>query len=626
MNQIWRIAALFFSSALLLTSCGDDPQGEYTDGDTTKKDTSAGSTHGFIDNPPPSKWESDWSSDNIVVFQWRGEPDNLHPTNGASSPRVMVMDYTQRYILRLDYRNLQLTPDLIVSMPEETADGLSYTYKLRNDAKWDDGAALTVDDVLFTMLANACPSTNNPQYKPAFEYFSSIEKVKEDPMKFKVVMKEKYIGNLSLFTNFPILQESFYDKNKVLRNYTVAQFLDPAFLKTAHPDIEAWATEFNDKKYGHQLDLLNGLGPYKVTAWDEKSRIELTRKENHWTQKIANPGMYDASLPEKIIFRMITEENAIALELKNQTIDATCWISTHGLTELRKDSLFNRNYHSAFVSNYDWQYIGFNLKPESVNRTPFFTDKNVRRAIALLIPADDMNNSYLEGQATRMTSLVPQTRPDAYNSDLKVLQYDVEQAKKLLDAAGWKDTDGDNIRDKEINGKKVKFEFEFNIMTGNVALENMAADIKTSLYSAGIVANVQKMEFGAFYEKLPQHDFDMYFGAWSGSGYNEDYKQIWHTDSWENGGSNYVGFSNAKADELIDKIRKETVDSLRIPMEKELQAIVYDEQPYVFMYLVPRKVAIHKRFDHAYMFWERPGVYLSWLKLLSPSTMPTNSH
>ena len=87
-----------------------------------------------------------------------------------------------------------------------------------------------------------------------------------------------------------------------------------------------------------------------------------------------------------------------------------------------------------------------------------------------------------------------------------------------------------------------------------------------------------------------------------------------------------MGFSNPRADELIDKIRMELVDSLRIPMEKELQQIIYDEQPYVFMYLLPRKVVIHKRFDHAYMFWERPGVYLSWLKLLSPSTMPTNSH
>lgn len=625
MKKNWLSGGLILTCSLLLISCGsDEPQGVYSDGETKQKADSAAPR--FVSNPAPTKWESDWSTENIVVFQWRGEPDNLHPTNGASNPRIMVMDYTQRFLVRLDYETLLLRPDLVAAMPIESTDGVQYAYTLRSDAKWDDGSPLTADDVVFTIMANACPATDNPQYKPAFEYLKSIEKDPADPLKFTITMTQKYIGNVSVFTNFPILQESFHDKNKVLRNYKVADFLNPEFTKQSHPDIDAWAKEFNDPKYGHDLALLNGLGPYEVTEWTDKSTMVLTRKKDHWTFRIKDPGMFDASLPDKIIFRMIVEENAIALELKNQKVDASCWISTHGLVELQKDSMFNRNYHSAFISNYDWQYMGFNMKPEAVKRTPFFTDKKVRRAIALLIPADEMNTAYLEGQATRMTSMVPQTRPDAYNTDLKPLPYDVEAAKKLLDEAGWKDTDGDNVRDKVINGKKVPFEFELTIMTGNAAMANMVIDIKKSLYSAGVVVNIQELEFGTFYQRLPQHDFDMYFGAWSGSSQSEDYKQLWHSDSWENGGSNYVGFSNAKADELIEKIRIETVDSIRIPMEKELQALIYDEQPYVFMYLVPRKVAIHKRFDHAYMFWEKPGVYLSWLKLLSPTTMPTTTN
>lgn len=625
MKKILRLSGLFLPLAIALSSCGsDDPQGVYTEDKGENK--TGGASPRFVNNPAPAKWQPDWSSENVVIFQWRGEPDNLHPTNGASNPRIMVMDYTQRFLVRLDYETLLLRPDLCAEMPVESPDGLTYSYTLRNDVKWDDGSPLTADDVIFTVMANACPLTNNPQYKPAFEYFRSIEKDPADPLKFKLIMTQKYIGNVSIFTNFPVLQEAYHDKNKVLRKYSAADFLNPEFTKQPHPDVEAWAKEFNDPKYGTDLQLLNGLGPYEVTAWEDKYRLELTRKKEHWTFNIKDAGMYDASLPDKIIFRLITEENAIQLGFKNQSIDASCWISTHGLVELQKDSMFNRNYHSSFISNYDWQYMGFNLKPEAVNRTPFFTDKRVRRAVALLIPADEMNEAYLEGQATRMTSMVPQTRPDAYNNDLKPLKYDVEAAKKLLDEAGWKDTDGDKIRDKVINGKKVQFEFELLCMTGNAALANMVVDIKNSLYEAGLVVNIQELEFGTFYERVPMHEFDMYFGAWSGSSQPEDYKQLWHSDSWENGGSNYVGFDNAKADELIEKIRVETNDSLRIPMEKELQALIYDEQPYVFMYLVPRKVAIHKRFDHAYMFWEKPGVMLSWLKLMSPSTMPTTSN
>lgn len=626
MNKSFRTLAFVIPCAAVLSSCaGDDPQGKFVDSSGKTGPEDSLNQKRYVQNSPPSKWESDWSTENVVVFHWRGEPDNLHPTNGASQSRIMIFDYTQRFLVRLDYQTLEMIPDLCAELPEESSDGLTYSYKLKQGVTWDDGKPLTADDVIFTLMANTCPATNNPMYRPAFEYLKAIEKDPADPLKFKLVMTQKYIQNVSVFTNFPILEEAYHDSMHVLRAYTVADFLNPAFSKNTHPDIEKWTKEFNDDKYGHDPKMLNGLGPYELTEWQDASKMVLTRKTQHWTFKIQDKTMYDESLPDQIIFRQINEEGVVELEFKNQTIDASCGISTRSLVALQKDSAFNRNYHSAFISNYDWQYMGFNMHPESVNRTPFFTDKNVRRAIALLTPSDEMNQAYLEGKATRMTSMVCATRPDAYNNDLKVLPLDVEQAKKLLDDAGWKDTDGDNIRDKVINGKKVKFEFELKIMGGNAAMANMAIDIKTSYYTAGVVCIINEMEANAFYQNLPTHEFDMYFGAWSGSSQPEDFKQLWHSTSWENGGSNYVGYSNSQADVLIDKIRIETTDSLRIPMEKELQKIIYDDQPYVFMYLVPRKVAIHKRFDHANMYWEKPGVYLSFLKLLTPATMSTQA-
>lgn len=621
-----RSSFSFVILACLAISCGsDDPQGRFTDtANQTDKDKASTELR-YIKNPPPAKWQADWSTENTVIYHWRGEPDNLHPTNGSSNPRRMIMDYTQRFLVNLDFENLSLRPDLSVALPTVSEDGLEYSYQLRDGVKWDDGSALSVDDVLFTLLAFVCPNTNDPQYKSYFEYVKTIEKDATNPLKFKIIMRSKYIQNVALFGDVPIIQESFHDKNKVLRKYTIEQFQDLNFAKVAHPDLEAWATEFNDPKYGRDINFLNGLGPYEVTAWEDKQRMELKRKTNHWTGAIKNTGRYDASLPDKIICRLITDENAIKVELKNQKIDISTWISTHGLVELKSDTNFTRNYHSAFVLNFDWQYMGFNLKPEAVNRTAFFVDKRVRRAIAHLIPADEMNQAYLEGQATRMVSTVPSTRTMAWNNNLKPIQYDINKAKTLLDEAGWIDTDGDNIRDKVINGKKTQFEFEFMIMSGNVAVGNMAKDMQASMLKAGIKMNTRSLEFVTFYEQLQQHEFDFYFGAWSGSSMPEDYKQIWHSSSWANGGSNYVGYGSSRADALIDSIRVQIVDSLRYPLEKELQALLYEDQPYVFMYMLPRKIAIHKRFDHADMFWEKPGVYLSWLKMLSPSTMPTTT-
>jgi peptide/nickel transport system substrate-binding protein len=617
MKSLLASSFLSITASALLISCSDTPEGKFTDGDSKGGDSS-NSDKRYILNPKPDKWMDDWSKENAVVFHWRGEPDNLHPTNGTSNPRRMIQDYTQRFLLNIDLQTLELRPDLVTKMPDVTPDGLTYTYELKSGITWDDGSELTVDDVIFSMKAQTCPQVNNPAYKALFEYMQSISKDPSAPNKFNVVFKRRFVFNVAMFGDIAILQEKFHDKDGVLKKYTIEQFLDPEFIKTTHADLDAWAKEFNDPKYGRDINYLNGLGPYKVTAWEDKSRLELTRKKNHWSQKLTSPGYYDAAYPEKIICRVITDENAIALELKNQTIDATAWISTHGLFELQKDSSFNRNYHSAFVHNFDWQYLGFNMKPESVNRTPFFTDKNVRRAIAHLIPCDDMNQTYLDGQAVRMSSAVTPTRKDVYDPKLKPIAYDIEKAKQLLDAAGWKDTDGDNVRDKVINGKKVPFEFELMIMTGNVAGENMAKDIKESLYKAGVVAKIRSLEFATFYQQLPMHEFDMYFGAWSGSAFPEDYKQLWHSEQWANGGSNYVGFGSPKTDQLIDSIRVQIVDSLRHPMEKELMSAIYDEQPYVFLFMVPRKIAIHKRFDNANMYWEKPGLYLPALRLWAP--------
>ena len=81
---------------------------------------------------------------------------------------------------------------------------------------------------------------------------------------------------------------------------------------------------------------------------------------------------------------------------------------------------------------------------------------------------------------------------------------------------------------------------------------------------------------------------DPHMFTFTGS-FPEDYTQIWHTSSYISGGSNYVGFGNAETDALIDSIKYTLDDSKRIPMEKELQRIIYEEQPYVILYSTSKK-------------------------------------
>jgi peptide/nickel transport system substrate-binding protein len=563
---------------------------------------------------PADKKADGWSTENVVVYHWKAEPDDLHPTNGATDPRRVIMEHTQRFIINADYEKLDIRPDLVKSLPEISEDGLRYTYELRDEPAWDDGAQLSVEDVMFTLMAWKCPYTDNAYARPYLEYLKGIEKDPSNPRKFILVMRAKYIQNITFLGDIPIMERKYHDPQNVMAAYKMEQFDDSSFVKEPHKDLQDWAKNFNDPKYGRDINFLNGLGAYKVAAWEEKQRIEIVKKKDHWTSKVKNPDMYDVAYPEKIIFKINLDDNSIALELKKQVIDASSWISTHGLVELQQDSNFNRNYYSEFVPNYTYQYIGLNMKPESVNRKPFFTDKRVRRAMALLTPVEEINQANLDGKATRMTSCTSPIKTNVYDNTLTPLPYDLEGAKKLLDEAGWKDTDGDNIRDKMIDGKKVQFEVEFLITQGKV-VENIAKAVADGMYPAGIKVNIRALEFVTHKNTLTNHDFDMYMASWSGAFVPDDYKQLWHSEMWANGGSNYVGFGNRKSDALIDSIRITLNDAERIPMEKRLQRIIYDEQPYIFMFQIPRKVAIHRRFENAKTYREKPGLYLSNLRV-----------
>ncbi|MEO5642493.1 MAG: ABC transporter substrate-binding protein, partial [Bacteroidia bacterium] len=231
-----------------------------------------------------------------------------------------------------------------------------------------------------------------------------------------------------------------------------------------------------------------------------------------------------------------------------------------------------------------------------------------------------LNKNYMIGKALRMSSLVSPIKKDVYDNTLPLINYDLEKAKQLLDEAGWKDTDGDNIRDKMIDGKKVQFSCEILISSGPI-FERIATDVANAMYPAGIKANVRTMEFGALSQTIKSHQFDMYLGSWQSTFVPEDYKQIWHTTSYDNGGSNYIGFGNATSDALIDSIRYTIDASKRIPMEKRLQRLVYEEQPYVFLFSSVRKVVIHKRFDNGDFYFEKPGMLLGNLRLMSPGKM-----
>jgi peptide/nickel transport system substrate-binding protein len=603
---------------LLLISCGGNNSSR-----TTANDSISISKAKFVAFKDAETFSPSWSTSNTLVYHVLTEPSELHPTNGIADERTEIQQYTQMYLINIDYRNLTLRPLAIEAMPTVSPDGTRYTYKLRSIIKFDDGSPLTMEDLIFTYKACKCPLTNNPNAKSLLDNLIDIIPDKNDPLVFTVVMKEKYIHNIDMLEDFPLMQRSFFDKNNVMSHYSFAQFNDKNFKADEHKDLSDWASEFNSAKYGRDPQFIVGTGPYRVEKWDAGQSITLVRKKNHWTQQFKE--LKINSYPEKIIFKVNKDANSQILEFKSQALDASTYLTTNTLLELQKDPAFNANYNSCFTNTYNYWFIAMNTRPDGIRNKKLFTDKRVRRAMAMLTPADQINKVINNSRNTRMVGPVSPLKPE-YNRDLKLIKLDIEGAKKLLDEAGWKDTDGDNIRDKVIDGEKIKMEFNLNFMTSTIDWKNTAMMIAEQMYKAGVKAIPNALEVSVNYANARSHNFDMMLAATSGTYTSEDFTQIWHSSSWSSKGSNYSGFGNAASDALIDSIKYTLDDEKRIQMAKRLQAMLYDEQPFVFLWASLKRNVIHKRFGNQEVYFERPGMMLSDLKLLTTSGAMAKAH
>jgi len=549
---------------------------------------------------------------NTLLVHFLAEPKSLHLTNDNSSYQRIIFHLTQKRLINVDITNNKLAPDLLESMPQILDDSLQYACKLRKGILWDNGAPLTVADILFTLKIIVCPLVNNPDQKSYFKNLLDVIVEKGDSLQFKIINSKRYFDNASMLSYAAIMQENKWDPNHILRKYSIADFQNAAFKPENEKALSELIEQFNASENGRLPQNFDGLGPYYVSDWQTGSSITLLKKENWWGQKSIKPE--EAAYPEKIIFTVIKDMEPTVLALKKQDIDVSSELSGVALNKLQKRDYFNENYESAYVGSFSYTYVGLNTKPEN-GRKAYFTDKRVRRAIAHLVPVDEIIQIIAKGRAKRIASFVLPDQAE-FNNKLPLIAYDLIKAKDLLDEAGWKDTDGDNVRDKLIGGKRVKFNFQLSYMISPVTKE-IVQIIRSELYKAGIEVSSNPMDFSIFYQTVQKHDFDAMLGSWSTSSTPEDPRQLWHTESWKTNGSNFVGFGNEYSDSLIENANVEMNPAKRELIMREIQRLVWEEQPYVFLFNATKKIAISKRFENRGMYPERPHILYNYLKLKS---------
>ncbi len=568
--------------------------------------------------------EDGFQDKNIVVQHVSSLGDGLHPTNDNSVTRSFIFQYTQKTLTKLDLHTLKDVPILIDSLPTKengriSEDNMQYTYYLRDDIYWDDGTQFTAKDVLFSTKVMLCPLTENQATRSIYStVIDSIKLYDDNPLKFTMIAKGINYTNKNIIGGIIMMQKSYWDKKGIIEKITFKQIHGE--VKQSQ-EIFEWFKDFNHVSNSVEANKLVGLGQYKISEYEDKEYIILTKKDKWWGAN--SDVIYDKALPERIIFKVINDPNGAGQALRNQTIDVSTAIDTKIFMDLRKEKEFNKNYISTYNPQFSYSYMGLNQKPDGIEYKKFFVDKNVRRAIAHLVPVDLIINVIFHNRAERQVTNIANSKP-TFDTTLKAIEFDPIKAGILLDNAGWIDSDGDDIRDKVIDGKKEKFSFQLNFYSHAVT-KQVVLILQEEFKKSGIELKPNPLDFNMLYDRAYKHEFDAMLGGWGGSGSYSNPQQLWHSTSWSDNGSNFCGFGDAESDEYIRQANETIDEQEHLEALHKLQQKIYDDQPYVFLWSTQKKIAIHRRFmdnnisDDDFikenMPIERPSVILNNLKL-----------
>jgi len=303
-----------------------------------------------------------------------------------------------------------------------------------------------------------------------------------------------------------------------------------------------------------------------------------------------------------LVYQTINDQTTALVALKAQKVDVMRGIKAKDFIDLKKSEKFNENFYGHTPMSLQYTYLGINTRLDK------FSDRRTRQALAQIVDVERIIETIEYGLSTKVIGPIHPSKTEDYNFGIKPYEYNIDVAKQLLEDAGWKDSNGNGILDKEIEGEIVEFDINYTYNSGNDIRKSVGLIFQEEARKVGINVSVTPQEWSIYLDNLKNHKFEMYYGAWIAAPIPNDPKQIWHTESY-NGGSNYVGFGNAETDELIDSIRTTFDKRKRSQLYKRFQQTLHDEVPYIFMHSPNEKIAVHKRFANADASVMRPGYW-----------------
>jgi len=307
-----------------------------------------------------------------------------------------------------------------------------------------------------------------------------------------------------------------------------------------------------------------GTGPFRFVEWRRGEKIVLE----------ANPDYYEGRpYLHRVVYRIIPDTSTMFLELQSGGLDFM------GLTPLQyamqtETPAFRRRFNKYKYPAFGYTYLGYNL------RRPLFQDKKVRQALSFAINKQELVDGVLLGLGQVATGpYKPGTWP--HNENVQRYPYDPEKAKALLAEAGWRDSNGDGILDKD--GRP----FVFTIVThqGNDPRIKAGEIIQRRFREVGIDVKLRVIEWASFLKEfINPGNFDATILGWSIPNDPDSY-DVWHSSKTGPDELNFVYFKNAEVDRLLEEGRRTLDQDRRKKIYDRFQEILAEEQPYTFLFV-----------------------------------------
>ncbi|MFZ3065168.1 MAG: ABC transporter substrate-binding protein [Nitrospirota bacterium] len=484
-----------------------------------------------------------------------GRPATLDPITSNEMIAVRVVELIFNGLVGINAKQ-EVVPELAEKW-EISPDNRTFTFHLRKDVLWHkaQGSAedryLSADDIIFTYNIMMHPKTITP-LKLRYEFIQEAKKIDSHAVQF--VLKRPILNALAKFT-FKIIPKHGPQ--------------NPEFLTRDDPFVQNPV----------------GTGPYYLKTVTSDGEIVLLSNENYFKGR---PHI------DKLIAKPFADQNIMTQALMFNAIDMMVLVNPRNIPEIEGDKRFIMYPYNAL----SYSFFGYNLK------NPFLADKKVRKAFTYAINRQEMLESFFNGRGTIISGpFAPGSW--AYNLDIKPLSYDPAKAKELLAEAGFKDSNGDGIVEKD--GKPFTAVMKVPIEKESEAVKRVVLAFQNYLKNVGVDVKVEFREWQAWKEDVfAEGNFDIVFASWVFDD-SADISSLFHSGEigqWKN---NFSGYSNPDVDALIAESKLTLDFEKRRTINQKLHAMLADENPYTFLWTLTNYASVQKKVRkveiHPYKFF-----------------------